>query len=124
MTGKDQSAERQAAMENNSVKRYWVSWLADHGPFELHSPWWFSGMRASDDVPTVCAAVMAESEEAAREAIYACVDSRPAHIEFRFIEERPDDWTPFNSRFQRRDWMNWPDDDLPMSESEGGHPHV
>ena len=100
------------------MKQFWVSWYhrPNIGAFELHSPWWVSGykppngdMDAPDEAwePSVCAAVRAESEEAAQEAIYACYDVRPANLEVRFVEERDADWTPFCDRFRKADWMKW-----------------
>lgn len=88
------------------MKNFWLSWwwLDADGAFELHWPWWISGWRESDEA-SVCAAVRAESEDAARELVLASYDKRPGNVEFRFVEERPDDWTPYNSRFKQGDWM-------------------
>lgn len=96
-------------------KSFWLSWVAveEHGPFTLHTPWWISGARLiakeDEDIeePTICAAVRAQSEEAAKEIIFAAHDTRPAEIEFRFCEPRPDDWAPFSGRFQKGEWMKW-----------------
>lgn len=95
------------------MNNYWVSWFGPKAEFELHHPWWISGYRYQHDVdigdeieqPTICAAVKAESMPAAMELIYACYDIRPAVIEFRFCEERPDWWSPYSSRFPKADWM-------------------
>lgn len=103
------------------MKNFWVSfWAArEFGAFEIHSPWWFSGYRFKpgtklDDIDdedttesSVCAAVRAESEEAAREFIYQSFDVRPECIEFRFVEERPADWSPYSDRFRQAAWMKW-----------------
>ena len=102
------------------MKNYWVSfWVGpQHGGFELHSPWWISGYRFvdgkmpdddEDEVTesSVCAGIKAESEEAAQEIVYASFDTRPASLDFRFVEERPDDWSPFSGRFPKADWMTW-----------------
>ena len=90
------------------MNRYWLSWWTAPalGSFELHRPWWFSGLRG-DEERSVCAAVIADNEEAAMEVILAAYDTRPTELEFRFVEQKPDDWSPFNSRFPRRDWMKW-----------------
>lgn len=87
------------------MKSYWLSWWTtdEHGGFELHWPWWISGYR--DDASSICAAVRAESEDAAREIVLASYDKRPGDVEFRFVEKRPDDWTPYNDRFKKGDWM-------------------
>lgn len=91
------------------MNRFWISWWAARadGSFELHSPWWFSGYRTESE-SSVCAAVIADSEEAAKEVILAAYDTRPSGLEFRFVEQKPDDWSPFNTRFRQRDWMQWP----------------
>lgn len=96
---------------------YWVSWYADESPFTLVCPWWYSGYRvmakrlAFDetwDQPTLCAAMRAADENEAKEAILACHDDRPKEMEWRFCNVRPDDWSPFDDRFQKKDWMRWP----------------
>lgn len=94
----------------SDVKKYWLSWYATEaaGEWELHSPWWISGTRCSDDAATVCAAVEAESEEAAWAKIAAAYDDKSAIIEQRFIEPQSDDWAPFSGRFPRAKWMQWP----------------
>lgn len=90
------------------MNAYWLSWWMKEadGAFELHSPWWISGERPDGSRPVV-AAVRAESEEAAKEAVMAAYDRRPAALEWRFCEPRPADWSPFGSRFPRAGWMQW-----------------
>jgi hypothetical protein len=64
-----------------------------------------------DDTPgvdTICAAVMATSEEDAKSRITGCHDDPTVTIEWRFCSERPAGWTPFGDRFRRADWMQWP----------------
>ncbi len=94
------------------MANYWISWYGNKGAWELHSPWWISGHRMVADrlafdeerqEPTVVAAVKAENEDAAKALILAAHDSKPADLEWRFVEERPDDWSPFSGRFPRRD---------------------
>lgn len=109
-------------------KRWWLSWYHDKslGAFELHTPWWISGASGSSD--TICAAVLAPDEDAARQLVYGSYDTRPGVLAFRFVEERPDDWAPWNlapgvegkSRFQRADWMQWPDDTAAAHAPECG----
>lgn len=98
------------------MKIFWVSWWTtfELGSFELHNPWWFSGHRigsfnASSNELSVCAAVKAESEEAVKEKILSSYDKRPdpMSVEWRFVVEKPTDWSPFCNRFPRRDWMKW-----------------
>lgn len=94
------------------MKNFWLSWY-HAGAFELHTPWWISGYRSAqedqeEDQATICAAVVAESEEAAKQLIIACHDTPPTEIEFRFVEERPSGWSPFCDRFRAASWMRWP----------------
>lgn len=91
------------------AKAFWVSWynVLPMGSFELHRPWWISGYRASDEAETICAAIIAPNEEAAKQIILNAYDEPPKSVEWRFCNERPDDWSPFNDRFPRADWMKW-----------------
>lgn len=92
------------------MKRFWISW--EHtvgGPvFELDSPWWISGYGFDGDMETICAAVLAENEEAAKRLVLDSYDESPGEVEWRFCNERPDDWTPFCDRFRQAKWMKWP----------------
>jgi hypothetical protein len=93
------------------MKSYWVSWyhkFDNLGEFELHSPWWFSGSRVSDDADTVVAAIRADHEEGAKDRVLRSYDVRPDDVEWRFVEERPYEWVPFSGRFPKADWMQWP----------------
>lgn len=90
-----------------AVSRWWVSWVhhPEYGNFTLYSPWW------STSASSVCAAVLAPTAEAAREVILAAYATRPLELGFRFVECRPDDWSPWkteDSRFQPEPWMQWP----------------
>jgi hypothetical protein len=92
------------------MSNFWLSWYCldgDMGKFELHSPWWISGTRTDDDASTICAAVQAEDEEAAKEVVLASYDTRPTALEWRFCEPRMSGWTPFGDRFTRKEWMKW-----------------
>lgn len=98
------------------MKRWWVSWWHDpeaFGGFELHSPWWVSG--GTDTADTICAALLADNEAHAMQLVYEAYDKTPSWIEFRFVEERPDDWTPWKRnddqvlRWKRESWMQWPE---------------
>jgi hypothetical protein len=98
-------------------RRWWVSWWhpADHG-FDLEErPWWMTGFRERTAGPvedSVCAAIIAPTEDAAREVVLAAYESfgpRPQALEWRFVEKAPADWSPFGERFPRGDWMVWPD---------------
>lgn len=96
--------------EPQKLKRFWISWYEPHiEKFEYHGPWWISGQLFDGSLDTVCAAVIAKDEESARQKMLNCYDDKrvPA-FNWRFCEERPDDWEPFNGRFPRADWMKWP----------------
>ncbi len=100
-------------MTDTPLHAYWLSWYhhPDDGEFELHSPWWISGFTISQPQrDTIVAAVQAESEEAAWEAVHAAYDTPPTRLERRFIDELGDrvPWTDTGGRFPRADWMTWP----------------
>lgn len=94
-----------------------MSWYAtkENGPFTLNTPWWISGERCSDGAATVCAAVMAESAADAQSTIVKAHDSILEGIEWRFVNDKPEDWDPFCDRFPRAKWMTWP-----KSKKRGG----
>lgn len=83
------------SMEAGEAKTpFWVSWWDDPVVyFELHSPWWFSGLRYTDSddeedgQSSVCAAVMATSEDHAKQLIADAYD-KPVTLEWRFVEPR------------------------------------
>lgn len=93
------------------MKNYWISWWNLALPddtfvvIDTEFPSWVSGFR--DDAESICAAVKANDEDAVMQIIqdlYASV-GYPDNFEIRFIDERPDDWTPYNSRFQKFEGM-------------------
>jgi hypothetical protein len=87
------------------MKRFWLSWYSV-GAFTYEGPWWISGMHGGRDV--ICAAVIAESLEEAKEKIVSAHhDESPS--DWRFAEEKEYDWAPFGSRFKRQSWMQWVD---------------
>ena len=95
-----------------AMKRWWVRWYETAiSSFEYHGPWWISG-ETMEDPPThiVVAAVIAESEDAARSVIESAHDDHSASgiREWSFVNERAPDWEPFGDRFQRAPWMKWP----------------
>ena len=92
------------------MTNFWIGWYGDHGPFELHWPWWISGheVRGETETPTFCAAVRAKDEEGAKRLVVEALDE-PAEFRWRFVEPQPDDWSPYNGRFPKADWMpEWP----------------
>lgn len=93
------------------MKKYWISWeaKAEYGSFTLNSPWWISGYGV-DSHPTICAAIKTHMNPDA--FIRLSYDKPPHGIQFRFIEEKPDDWSPFSDRFEKADWMRW--DETPV----------
>lgn len=87
---------------------WWLSWWNPPGEaFTLHSPWWISGHRLEEGEDSIVAAVRAETAPAAWAKVKAGYDNRDVAFEWRFIEVRPDDWSPFNGRFPKADWMDW-----------------
>lgn len=97
----------------NQNKPYWISWYSPKslGGWELHSPWWVSGYTyfGEEEVPAICAAVMAIDEKEAKDKIYRSYDELPKEaIEWRFVNERSEDWSPFSERFPQAAWMKWP----------------
>lgn len=87
---------------------FWLSWYspAALGQWELHSPWWVSGERM-DGTQIIVAAVRAEDEEAAWDAVRLAYDEPPESIEPRFIEPMDEGESPFSGRFPQYGWMAW-----------------
>jgi len=85
--------------------KWWISWEATDLAFEIHTPWWTSGV--SDNADMICAAVFAETEEDAKRYVINSHDNPPSDLKWRFCFEKPKDWQPFSGRFPRRDWMKW-----------------
>ena len=86
-------------------KNWWLSWISLRLGFTLHWPWWVTGYQG--ERPIFVAAVQAEDEDAAKNLIYAAYDTKVSRLYWRFCNEMPDDWEPFNERFPRADWMHW-----------------
>lgn len=89
------------------MKTFWVSWWHTdaYSAFEIHAPWWESGFRGADSASSLCAAIRAPSEAEAQALVIQSYDTAPVDLEFRFVEERPDDWSPYTDRFRKADWM-------------------
>ena len=87
---------------------YWLSWWHPHtvGEFDLSIPWWISQTSVEGE-QAICAALRARDDAAALENIFASYDARPRKLEFRFIEPKPPEWSPFTKRFPREHWMQW-----------------
>jgi hypothetical protein len=77
--------------------------------WEYCGPWWISG-ETGDGRRIFCAAVMAESAEAAKKVIADAHDEPLCYaaLDWRFCVEREDGWDPFSERFPRAAWMVWP----------------
>lgn len=88
---------------------YWVSWWTteEMGVFELHSPWWISGELGDGTTVSLCAAVRALSARDAKALILCSYERLPGQIEWRFVEQKADGWSPFSDRFPRAEWMQW-----------------
>lgn len=88
------------------MKKYWISWEhnTDYGLFTLTFPWWITGY-GNNMNPQICASILTDTNP--EDYIRFSYDKPPHDIQFRFIEEKPDDWSPFSSRFAKADWMMW-----------------
>lgn len=107
MSKRSRSAQQPTATKLN--RRYWVSWwqTEESGSFTLNYPWWVSVERIGDGAGSICAAMMARDDDDVRRVVLASHDNPDAPIEWRFIEEKPADWSPFSGRFRQADWMIW-----------------
>lgn len=108
---------RQAELDQQAAggKRWWASFELLSGNYEIHSPSWVSGYGRG---PTVVFAGIAESEDDLMEHIEAhCLDEGSS-VEWRFVNERDDDYSPYTDRFPGpSSWHVWPDVPLqPMEE--------
>lgn len=91
--------------KKSDTKRFWVSWWEpyENGDDDVRPRkwplkngilnYWNSGSR--EDAASICALIEAESEEAVEQAV---AKQGWSPKEWRFIEEKPSDWTP-GSRF-------------------------
>jgi hypothetical protein len=99
-------------VENMSNKRYWISFEVPTdkmSTFEYHGPWWVSGEAIDGSYQTVCAAMIAVSEQVAEQAFRNAFDDPMTVLgEFRFCSQRDADWSPFCDRFPQAKWMKWP----------------
>jgi hypothetical protein len=82
---------------------YWASWWADwcERTAELPFQAWVTGSRErmdDDEEWSYCARIEANSEEAVEDL----VEQHFPDCEFRFCQERPDDWYPPRDRFPPR----------------------
>lgn len=109
--------------------KFWVSFWGDNTVlphFEMHRPWWISGEDMAER-KAICCAVIAPDEEAVKKYVRSCFDKgkAPDTIEYRFINIRRDDWSPFSDRFPKADWMDWPEDEAedPL-KFQDMHPHT
>jgi hypothetical protein len=91
------------------LKKYWISWYHDENfsPFELETAWWISGEEYNKNRKMICAAIYSDHIALAHQKIQMLYDIPPREIEFRFCEEKPNDWTPYCDRFPKADWMTF-----------------
>ncbi len=97
-----------AGTQDATAPRWWASWYFT-GPFTYDGPWWISGYGHGTSI--ICAAVIAPTADDARALIMSAHDdpqSAPQDADWRFIDSRAADFSPFGSRFPRADWMRWP----------------
>jgi len=89
------------------MNRYWCRFFVrfEEMPFfEYHGPWWETGVDNAHGI--ICAAVCAESEEAAKAVIEAAFDEGHTLAEWSFCNLREADWEPGSPRFPGS--MQWP----------------
>lgn len=103
-TGEEESSQ------HTRRRPWWVSWYTSpSNEFEYHGPWWITGSETGYNPDVIyCAAVMADTEQAAQEIIRHSFDDRTTPIRWRFTEDAEPGWEPFTDRFPRREWMRWP----------------
>lgn len=93
-------------------KRYWISWLGSEFPKAIIPswPWWIDGWTygaSGEQTPIIVGAVVGTSVEQVKQRVTdARIGGRVK--EWRFVEEKPADWTPFNQRYPQQPWMRWP----------------
>ena len=83
------------------MKRFWISWYQptdDYRPVTVPPKsevlgYWCSGYRGSDDAATMCAWVVAGSEDEAN-ALISSEKYWPEAEEWRFCNEVEDEWVP------------------------------
>lgn len=90
------------------MTKFWVSWWhkEEYDDFNLKWPCWLTGQ--CGDTPTerfsYCAAVKVEPGKDVLSVITDSYKIEPndlVYIEFRFVIQKPDDWTPYScDRFQ------------------------
>jgi hypothetical protein len=89
---------------------FWASfWTTTPERWEYEGPWWVTGETGhhGNTATSICLAVQAESEEQVR-AIIVAAHGGTAPDEWRFVNPRQDDWTPYSNRFRPASWMRWP----------------
>jgi hypothetical protein len=92
----------------SDLKRFWASWIQptdDHRPLTFPPNegvlgWWCSGYDRHDEA-ILCAVILAENED---EAFKIVEKDWPEIQEWRFIDQREDDFKP-SDRFVMSDWM-------------------
>lgn len=93
---------------------FWVSWnhRPRHGTFVADFPCWLTYSYIGygrGSYAAYCASAMARDDDEARDIIFRAHRKRPPAIDFRFVDKKRADWSPFSRRFPRADWMVWPE---------------
>lgn len=103
------------------MRKWWVSWWSHQfSSFTLFTPWWIDNGTGGFMVPAsavhrqvlaggqiVCAAVIADTEAQAKQLVLDAHDSKVS-LEWRFVSRQGKYWSPFQERFPRAEWMQWP----------------
>lgn len=98
------------------MKKYWVSFNCSVNlmeNFEMHSPWWISGSQINSNYEitshSICCAIQQPNKREVYRYVRSCFDKgyEPKRIKYRFIDEKPNSWSPFCDRFPKAKWMKW-----------------
>lgn len=91
---------------------YWISWYGRNGTFEYEGPWWITGQTMDDPPQDIfCAAVKGYDEDDAWSTIFNAHDEGAVEkhgIQMRFVSRRNKNWSPFQERYPKAEWMKWP----------------
>ncbi len=87
------------------MTKYWISWWhrEELGEFDLKWPYWLTGQTYEEpERLSYCAAVKVKPGKDVLSVITESYKIEPndlLYIEWRFIIQMPDDWTPYSHRF-------------------------
>lgn len=89
------------------MTKYWVSWWhkEEYGEFDLKWPCWLTAETYEEPARLAyCAAVKVKTGKDVLSVItksYGIENNDLLCLEWRFVIQKPDDWTPYSDRFSR-----------------------